>query len=77
MNLADAAAHVLEQEGGQSLSPREIAERAVAAGLIAPRSSAPWTYVAAAVRKENRRMTAGGLAPRFSVADGRISLVRS
>jgi hypothetical protein len=74
MNMADAAEQVLRRTG-RDLSSREIADQAVAEGLIAPRSDKPWVYMAAAIRKENRRRQGRGEAARFvSVGTGRYSL---
>jgi hypothetical protein len=70
MTLADAAAQVLGKAGADALTAQEIADRALQAGLIAPRSDRPGTYVAAAIRKDNRRRQQNGDAPRF-VADRR------
>lgn len=77
MNLADAAARILQDNNGGGLSAREIAQRAIDSGLIAPRSATPWTYVAAAVRKENHRRAERGEAPRFEMTKGHIALVRT
>lgn len=78
VNLADAAEAVLKQSGGKPLTSREIADRAVAQGLAAPRSSTPWTYVAAAIRKDNRRRKERGEQLRFSSeGDGRFGLLKS
>lgn len=75
MNLADAAEQVLRERPGQALHSKEIAERALAGGLIAPRSETPWVYVAAAIRKDNRRRREQGESPRFTAAgEGRYSL---
>ena len=77
MNLADAAEAVLQDENG-GLTAKEIAQRAVDRGLVAPRSETPWVYVAAAIRKDNRRRERSGAAPRFTRADdGRFSLAQS
>jgi HB1, ASXL, restriction endonuclease HTH domain len=65
MNMADAAEQVL-QRSDHELSSREIASQAIADGLIAPRSDKPWVYIAAAIRKENRRRQEQGLAVRFA-----------
>jgi HB1, ASXL, restriction endonuclease HTH domain len=74
MNLADAAEQVLHRSG-QDLTSREISERAVADGLIAPRSDQPWVYIAAAIRKDNRRRQEQGQKARFtSVGLGRYKL---
>lgn len=75
MNLADAAEQVLRERSGQALHSKEIAEQALAAGLIAPRSETPWVYVAAAIRKDNRRRQQRGETPRFTAAgEGRYIL---
>ena len=74
MNLADAAEQVLRRSGGD-LSSREIADRAVADGLIAPRSDKPWVYIAAAIRKDSRRRREQGQKARFTPAGtGRYKL---
>jgi hypothetical protein len=75
VNLADAAAAVLSASP-DPLDAKEIAARAIERGLISPRTDAPWTYVRAAIRKENRRRAERGEQPRFAVADsGRFQLV--
>jgi hypothetical protein len=72
MNLVDAAAEVLRRAPDQTLSVREIAERAMAEGLITPKSQTPWIYMAAAMRKELRQLRQSGRMPRFELAgDGR------
>lgn len=70
LNLADAAEQVLRSGPEEALDSRQIAERAIAQGLIAPRSDAPWTYVAAAIRKDSRRRVARGEVPRFEALGG-------
>ena len=67
MNIADAAEQVL-RSSGRDLSSREIADQATADGLIAPRSDKPWVYVAAAIRKDNRRRRDRGETVRFATA---------
>ena len=72
MHLVDAAAEVLNKNPDESLSVREIAERAMTEGLITPRSQTPWVYMAAAMRKELRESAGSGGRPRFEVVtDGR------
>ena len=74
MNMADAADHVLRRSG-RDLSSREIADQAVADDLITPRSDKPWIYVAAAIRKDNRRRTDRGEDVRFvSTGPGRYRI---
>jgi HB1, ASXL, restriction endonuclease HTH domain len=74
MNMADAAEQVLLRSG-RDLSSREIADQAAADGLIAPRSEKPWVYMAAAIRKDNRRRQQQGETMRFvSAGSGRYSL---
>jgi hypothetical protein len=74
MNMADAAEQVL-RSSGRDLSSREIAGRAVADGLIAPRSDKPWVYITAAIRKDNRRRQEQGETARFaSASTGRYKL---
>lgn len=74
MNMADAAEQVLRRSG-KDLSSREIADQAVADGLITPRSDKPWVYVTAAIRKDNLRRQSRSEAARFaSVGDGRYRL---
>jgi hypothetical protein len=74
MNMADAAEQVLRRSG-RDLSSREIASQALADGLITPRSDEPWVYVAAAIRKDNRRRQNQGQGARFSSAGtGRYKL---
>ena len=74
MNMADAAEQVLRRNG-RDLSSREIVSQALADGLIAPRSDEPWTYITAAIRKDNRRRQDQGQAPRFAHAGtGRYKL---
>jgi len=68
VHLADAAERVLREQPGQALHSKEITERALATGLIAPRSETPWVYVAAAIRKDNRRRQQRGETPRFTAA---------
>jgi HB1, ASXL, restriction endonuclease HTH domain len=76
MNFADAAEEVLRKNSRKALHSSEIAERAIALGLISPRSNTPGTYVAAAMRKDNRRRQQRGEAVRFALAgDGRFELV--
>lgn len=70
MTLADAAAEVLGKAAEGTLTAQEIAERALQGGLIAPRSDRPGTYVAAAIRKDNRRRQEHGDAPRFVAEQG-------
>jgi hypothetical protein len=68
---------VLKQSDGSPLSAREIADRAMSLGLISPRSKTPWTYVAAAMRKDSRRRQERGEVPRFaSPESGRFRLHR-
>ena len=74
MNMADAAEQVLRRSG-RDLSSREIADQAAADRLIALRSDKPWVYMAAAIRKDNRRRQHQGEAARFaSVGTGRYRL---
>jgi hypothetical protein len=74
MNMADAAEQVLLRRG-RDLSSKEIADQAIADGLIAPRSDKPWVYIAAAIRKDNRRRQDSGQAVRFtSAGTGRYKL---
>jgi hypothetical protein len=74
MNMADAAEQIL-QRSGKDLSSREIAGEAIASGLISPRSDKPWIYVAAAIRKDNRRRQSRGEPIRFaSAGTGRYRL---
>jgi hypothetical protein len=74
MNMADAAEQVLRRSG-RELSSRGIASQAIADGLIAPRSEEPWVYIAAAIRKDNRRRHGQGQAARFaSAGTGRYKL---
>lgn len=74
MNMADAAEQVLRR-CDRDLSSREIASQAVADGLITPRSDKPWVYIAAAIRKDNRRRQDQGQAARFaSTGIGRYRL---
>jgi hypothetical protein len=74
MNMADAAEQVLRR-GDRDLSSKEIADQALAEGLIAPRSDKPWVYITAAIRKDNRRRQDHGLAARFtSAGTGRYKL---
>jgi hypothetical protein len=75
VNLADAAEAVLEDADGDGLTSKEIAEAAEARGLISPRSETPWVYVAAAMRKDNRRREQSGEQPRFRpIGGGRFGL---
>ena len=74
MNMADAAEQIL-RSAGRELTSREIADQAATDGLIAPRSDKPWVYIAAAIRKDNRRRRQQGQAPRFaSAGTGRYTL---
>jgi hypothetical protein len=74
MNMADAAEQVLRRSD-RDLSSREIADQAAADGLIAPRSDKPWVYMAAAIRKDNRRRQHQGDTLRFaSAGTGRYRL---
>jgi hypothetical protein len=70
LNLADAAEEVLRHSQEAPLDAKEIADRAIAQGLISPRSQTPGTYIAAAIRKDNRRREARGEAPRFTTLGG-------
>jgi hypothetical protein len=75
VNLADAAEAVLQEAGGDALTSKEIAERAIGRGLIAPRSDTPWVYVAAAMRKDNRHREQRGERGRFeALGSGRFAL---
>jgi hypothetical protein len=72
MRLVDAAAEILRKSPDQALPVREIAERAVAEGLITPSSDTPWVYMAAAMRKEIRNAAESGGQARFRTeASGR------
>jgi hypothetical protein len=74
MNMADAAEEILRRNG-RDLSSREIASQAMASGLITPRSDKPWTYITAAIRKDNQHRQNQGQAPRFTTAGtGRYKL---
>lgn len=74
MNMADAAEQVLRRSG-RDLSSKEIADLAIADGLITPRSDKAWVYIAAAIRKDNRRRQDSGQAARFtSAGTGRYNL---
>lgn len=73
MTLADAAAEVL-RNADSALTPHEIAERAIDSAFISPRSNQPWTYIAAAIRKDNRRRVSQGESPRFESEQGRFRL---
>jgi hypothetical protein len=74
MNMADAAEQMIRRSG-RDLSAKEIAEQAAADGLIAPRSDKPWIYIAAAIRKDNRRRQDRGQTARFaSAGTGRYKL---
>jgi hypothetical protein len=75
MNLADAAEEVLKQADEVSLTSRDIAERAVALGLITPRSETPWKHLAGAIRADNVRREQRGEGARFiSAGSGRFRL---
>jgi len=75
MTLADAAATVLEAANDAPLDCHQIAERAIREGLIKPKSEEPWTYVRAAIRKDNKSREPRGLAPRFeTVSPGKYRL---
>lgn len=75
MNLADAAEVVLK-ETGAPLDSRQIADRIIAQGLASPRSETPATYVAAAIRKDNRRRQEKGQPLRFgALGGGRFQLL--
>jgi HB1, ASXL, restriction endonuclease HTH domain len=74
MNMADAAEQVL-RSAGRDLTSRQIADQAIADGLIAPRSDKPWVYIAAAISKDNRHRRQQGQAVRFaSAGTGRYTL---
>jgi hypothetical protein len=74
VNMADAAEQVLRRND-RDLSSKEIADQAIADGLIAPRSDKPWVYIAAAIRKDNLRRQNRGQATRFtSMGNGRYEL---
>jgi hypothetical protein len=68
MHLVDAAAEILRRSPTEALSVKEISDRAVAGGLITPRSQTPWLYMAAAMRKELRQLAELGGEPRFARA---------
>ena len=70
MNLADAAEQVLREASNEALHAKEIAKRAMKEGLISPHSETPWVYVAAAIRKDNRRRQRNGQPLRFELAGG-------
>jgi hypothetical protein len=75
LNLADAAEAVLQDAQGVTLTAREIAQRAIDRGLIAPRSETPWTHLAKAIRKDNIRREQTGDAVRFeTLSGGRFAL---
>ena len=65
MHLVDAAAEILRQSPSEVLAVREIAERAIAEGLIAPKSQSPWGPMADVMRQEVRRYEQGGEPTRF------------
>jgi hypothetical protein len=65
MNFADAAEQVLRENGGAPLDSKEITRRALDQGLISPRSNEAEKYVAAAIRKDNRRRQRAGESVRF------------
>jgi hypothetical protein len=67
MNFAEAAAQVLSENGGP-LPVADITQRALAQGLISPKSDDPVTYVRAAIRKDNRRRESRGEPVRFSTS---------
>lgn len=72
MHLVDAAAEVLDRSPDETLTVKEIAERAITDGLITPRSKTPWIYMAAAMRRELRDLAESGRVPRFVfVGEGR------
>lgn len=74
MNFADAAHQVLS-DAGEALSGSEIARRAIAQGLITPKSDSPGTFVAAAMRRENRKRKQAGMPQRFvAVGSGLFTL---
>jgi HB1, ASXL, restriction endonuclease HTH domain len=76
MNLADAAEEVLRKHAGKALHSKEIADQAIAAGLVSPRSESPGVYVAAAIRKDNRKRERQGESPRFEpIGEGRFRLL--
>jgi hypothetical protein len=75
VNFADAAHQILTEKGGP-LSSQVIAQLARDKGLISPKSDSPGTFVAAAMRKENRRRKQAGQPPRFVVkGQGMFDLV--
>lgn len=64
MNFADAAEHVLRENGGP-LPVAEITQRALKQRLINPKSDQAVTYVRAAIRKDNRRRESRNEPARF------------
>lgn len=77
MHLVDAAAEVLSRSPGESLTVKEIAERAMAEGLITPRSETPWIYMANAMKRELRDSSKSGGQARFeAMGEGRYRYVR-
>ncbi len=64
MYFADAAEHVLRENGGP-LSVADITRRALDQGLINPRSDHSVTYVRAAIRKDSRRRESRNEPARF------------
>lgn len=65
MGLADIAEQVLRAAEGGPLHYREITQRAVSAGLMAPGGTTPWTSLNASINVENRRREARGELLRF------------
>jgi hypothetical protein len=76
MTLVEAAEVVLQAAGGVSLTAREIAEKAVAAKLITPKSLRPWVQLQAAIRESNSRLEKQGKPAQFTAKDGKWGLAK-
>lgn len=68
MNFADVAEDVLRRAAGGPLHFKEITQRATDDGLISPKSTQPWVYMAEAINADIRRRSARGDRPRFRSA---------
>src|SRR6478672_10183646 len=70
MGHAEIVEEVLREARGGPLHYREIAQRAIRAGLMPQSGDTPWASINAAIGVDNRRREARGELPRF-VAAGR------
>lgn len=74
MTLIEAAETILGRNKGSARSAREIAEEAIAEGLIKPKSSKPWVHLQAAIRERNHQLAVAGKKEQFSFTNGKWKL---